>query len=502
MTIVTTQGPASSSTAEWSGAAETDNLMATMANWKDNPTSLDFSHYSLGVTVKGDGEEMVYADGTKINNIMFRRTPASTPFTIRPATPGASLEIAGRFEVTNAAQLILKDVTIATPGHSDQGPADDKTLSTIMYVYMYPNASVAACAASNNVYKASNGQNLPIVLDNAIIEKPFYGIGTGMSGLQFLYCKPGTTNEIKGQFYYASYWPYINVSTNAMLTFSGGMKAAILMRKSGKGTMVIKDKPFTSSTYFGVYNGTLVLDAENLSLRGTSSGEGLMLECSEGFSTIDCRRSYCLNGDCALMIYGSNAGLMELNATTQRVTRLHAIKTAAGTAIHGDPGSLLEVKGGRLNMEFVTNNKTCSPLTNRVDLTGALSFRLSATNETMTFYAKDFSTCGDLEVSAGTLDFKSDASWLHGTNVAVNGEGRLKLATGGTFGAKLAELALADEGVFEIPSGQSQTFLCVTTNGVVIPSGRYTSLPNGEGDFLAGGGEIVIRRQGIVITLH
>ena len=146
-------------------------------------------------------------------------------------------------------------------------------------------------------------------------------------------------------------------------------------------------------------------------------------------------------------------------------------------------------------MEFVTNNKTCSPLTNRVDLTGALSFRLSATNETMTFYAKDFSTCGDLEVSAGTLDFKSDASWLHGTNVAVNGEGRLKMAKGGTFGGKFAELSLADEGVFEIPSGQSQTFLYVTTNGVVIPSGRYTSLPNGEGDFLAGGGEIVIRPE-------
>ena len=142
------------------------------------------------------------------------------------------------------------------------------------------------------------------------------------------------------------------------------------------------------------------------------------------------------------------------------------------------------------------------PLTNRVDLTGSLSFKMSATNETMTFYAKDFSTCGDLEVSAGTLDIRSNATWLHGTNVAVNGEGRLKVAKGGTFNTKFAELSLADEGVFEIPSGESQMFLNVFTNGVLVSSGRYTSLPNGGGDFLAGGGEIVVRRHGIVITLQ
>jgi hypothetical protein len=154
-------------------------------------------------------------------------------------------------------------------------------------------------------------------------------------------------------------------------------------------------------------------------------------------------------------------------------------------------------------MTFVSNTTYSHfPLTNRVDLTGALSFKMSATNETMTFYSKAFSTCGDLEVSAGTLDFMSDASWLNGTNVAVNGEGRLKVAKGGTFGAKFAELSLADGGVFEIPSGQSQIFNYVTTNGVQVSSGRHTSLPNGEGDFLAGGGTIVVRRKGIVFSLR
>ena len=57
-------------------------------------------------------------------------------------------------------------------------------------------------------------------------------------------------------------------------------------------------------------------------------------------------------------------------------------------------------------------------------------------------------------------------------------------------------------GVFEIPSGESQTFRNVYTNGVPVPSGRYTSLPNGEGDFLAGGGTIVVRRKGVVFTVR
>ena len=171
-------------------------------------------------------------------------------------------------------------------------------------------------------------------------------------------------------------------------------------------------------------------------------------------------------------------------------------------SMHGDPGALLEVAGGRTDMTYVSGAYSFKPLTNRVDLTGSLSFKMSAANETMTFYGKAFSTCGDLEVAAGTLNFKSDASWLHGTNVAVNGVGRLKVAKGGTFGGKFAELSLADAGVFEIPSGESQTFFNVYTNGVPVPSGRYMSLPNGEGDFLAGGGEIVIRRKGVVFSVR
>ena len=503
--IVCSSGTALGDSQEWSGAAAADNLMSTLGNWKDSPASIDLAHYTLGATVKGDGEEMVYEDGTKINKLLFRRTPASTPFTIRPATPGASLEIASRFEVTNAAQLILKDVTIATPGHSDQGDPYVSS-ATAMYVFMVKNPMAGDCAATNNIFwrTSQNASSLPVVFDNVTIEKPWYSNGQNSSGYSLIYCKPNSTNEVKGAFYHASWWPYFDVDTNAVLTFSGGVRSGILMRKGLSGTLVIKDKPFVSSSYFGIYEGKVVFDAENCSLKGSTSGEGLMLERDVGNSYIEFMRSYCFNGDTTLIIPGSNAriGLVEFHSTTQRFARLHGNSSGANVSMHGDPGALLEVTGGRTDMTYVSGTYSYKPLTNRVDLTGSLSLKMSATNETMTFYGKAFSTCGDLEVSAGTLDFRSDASWLHGTNVAVNGEGRLKVAKGGTFGGKFAELSLADGGVFEMPSGQSQTFLSVTTNGVVLPSGRYTSLPNGEGDFLAGGGAIVVRRKGTVVTLQ
>ena len=177
-------------------------------------------------------------------------------------------------------------------------------------------------------------------------------------------------------------------------------------------------------------------------------------------------------------------------------------ETASSVVGYGADAILHLVGGYGRGRTSLSDGCPYSLQTNRVDIAGALSFKMSATNETMTFYSKDFSTCGDLEVSAGTLEFRSDATWLNGTNVAVNGEGRLKIGKSGTFSGKFAELALADGGVFEIPSGQSQTFNYVTTNGIQVASGHYTSLPNGEGDFLAGGGEIVVRRHGIVFSIR
>ena len=510
VTVYASSGASATATAEWSGAAEGDNLMATMANWKDEPESLPFSDYTLGVTITNNGTEMVYSDGAKINSIMFRRTPAAVPFTIRPATPGAVLEVAGKIELNKAAQLIFKDAIIASPMRVDQGAAGNNARS--MYVNMLTKDSVpyevAPYVASNNVYRYAD-THLPFILDNAIIEKPVRIEADFGSHVPF-YCWPGTTNELRGAYNNGSWQAYIRVEPNTQITFSGGLTFSTFMHKYLAGTMVVRDKPITSDTYFLHHSGKVILDAENMSLHGSESGDGYGFESSTSDVVLDCRRSYCFNGDCALMYRiktntaKTSKVIAEFNSTTQRVTRLCGLNEKSTSKMQGDPGSLLEVVGGWGRGRTGPNSKLPGEywlLTNRVDLAGALSFKMSATNETMTFYAKAFSTCGDLEVSAGTLEFKSDATWLNGTNVAVNGEGRLKIAKGGTFNLK-SELALADAGVFEIPSGESQIFNYVTTNGVLVSSGRHTLLPNGEGDFLAGGGEIVVRRHGIVITLQ
>ena len=507
VTITASTGASATETAEWSGAAESDDLMATMANWKDEPASLDFANYTLGVTITNNGTEMVYADGTKINCINFKRTPAAVPFTIRPTTKGGVLEVAGKIDLNNSAQLILKDATIATPNHVDQSTAGSDNNALYVKLNARP-ADVSPYIATNNVYHYSTNY-LPLILDNAIIEKPVR-IATDIGGHVPFYCMPGTTNEIKGAYNNGAWQSHIRVAENTMITFSGGLTFSTFMHKYLAGTMVVKDKPIVSDTYFLHHSGKIILDAENMSLHGSESGEGYGFESSTSDVVLDCRRSYCFNGDCALMFRiktntaKTSKVIAEFNSTTQRVTRLCGLNEKSTSKMQGDPGSLLEVVGGWGSGRTGPNSKLPGEywlLTNRVDIAGALSFRLSATNETMTFYSKAFSTCGDLEVSAGTLEFKSDASWLNGTNVAVNGEGRLKVAKGGTFNLK-SELALAEGGVFEIPSGESQIFNYVTTNGVLVSSGRHTSLPNGEGDFLAGGGEIVVRRHGVVFSVR
>ena len=506
VTITASSGPGATAEAEWTGAAESDNLMATMANWKDEPEALDFANYTLGVTITNNGTELVYADGTKIHSINFLRKPDATPFTIRPATKGGTLYVAGRIDLPDSGQLIFKDAVIATPGHIDQGSAGNNDHTMYMTLDAGQTPAIAPYTASNNVYIGGSGSNLhlPFILDNAIIEKPVRAYAS-ITGYVPFYCLPGTTNEIKGA--YSSAWQgYIRVPAGAQFTFSGGVSYTTYLHKYEAGTLIVKDKPIDATSYFLHHAGVMVLDAEDFELQGSNSGDGMTLDPNSTGLTLECRRSYCFNGNsCLTFRSGSNLPTVELHATTQRVTRLCGLNTKATSTIQGDPGSLLEVLGGwgkgRTKWDDGLNS-TFKLLTNRVDIAGALSFKMSATNETMTFYAKAFSTCGDLEVSAGTLDFRSDATWLNGTNVAVNGEGRLKVAKGGTFTGKFAELALADAGVFEIPSGESQIFNYVTTNGVLVSSGRYTLLPNGEGDFLAGGGEIVVRRHGIVFSLR
>ena len=323
-----------------------------------------------------------------------------------------------------------------------------------------------------------------------------------ITGHTAIYCVTNSENHVKGNFLHATYQPDIRVDTGATLTFHGGISYGTTLHKLLAGTMIVTGKPITSTTWFQLEAGKLILDVENMSLRGSVSGDGMNL--SGG--TLDCRRSYCFNGESGLTFRGENLCTMEFNATTQRVTRLCGRNTKSTSKMRGDPGSLLEVVGGlgsgRSGPSLDEARALYGLLTNRVDIAGALSFKMSATNETLPFWSKAFSTCGDLEVSAGTLEFRSDATWLNGTNVAVNGEGRLKVAKDGTFTGKFAELSLADAGVFEIPEGESQTFNYVTTNGIQVASGHYTSLPNGTGNFLAGDGEIVVRRHGIVITLQ
>jgi hypothetical protein len=114
---------------------------------------------------------------------------------------------------------------------------------------------------------------------------------------------------------------------------------------------------------------------------------------------------------------------------------------------------------------------------------------------------QDFASAGDISVTQGTLEFASDASWLHGTNVTVGGTGVLKIGKAETFNGEFAVIRFADDGKIAVPSGMTQTFAEGWDGDTQLRPGTiYTSanLPAhvapGGAIRIAGGGLTVIFR--------
>ena len=130
---------------------------------------------------------------------------------------------------------------------------------------------------------------------------------------------------------------------------------------------------------------------------------------------------------------------------------------------------------------------------------------------TLTFTNHVFASCGDLEVSAGTLEFTDDATWLNGTNVTVRGSGTLKLAAGGRFNGSIAVLHLgadADSWKIDIPAGQTQAFAyAYDADGNLLPSGDYGNASSGAtrqrfAAHFTGNGVIRVRRHGTQLLIR
>lgn len=107
-----------------------------------------------------------------------------------------------------------------------------------------------------------------------------------------------------------------------------------------------------------------------------------------------------------------------------------------------------------------------------------------------------YQSCGDIEVTNGTMEFLPRTTWLNGTNVTVRGTGTLKL--GGAAFCREAVVNVADQGKVEIAAGVVQHCRKAYLNGVQLMPGRYTK--NSKIKVVTGDGTLRVKGEFLVIV--
>ena len=142
----------------------------------------------------------------------------------------------------------------------------------------------------------------------------------------------------------------------------------------------------------------------------------------------------------------------------------------------GEYPAMLEVYEGR------PDNPAKAKYTIRGKVEGGVGFHLCGAG-TLTLTNRAFTSCGDLVVSKGVMEFAHNATWLNGTNVTVTGSGTLKINKGARFDGKKAILHLGANGdswAIDIPAGQTQMFDCAYDDaGNLLPGGIYGNAASG-----------------------
>jgi hypothetical protein len=187
------------------------------------------------------------------------------------------------------------------------------------------------------------------------------------------------------------------------------------------------------------------------------------------------------------------ASTIDFYGTRQPFT--YVLCKGANPTLTGTVGSVLEITRGAAAGASVIGNTNIN-----CKVEGSLGISMTGTG-LLRLKSQDFASAGDISVTQGTLEFASDASWLHGTNVTVGGTGVLKIGKAETFNRDFAVIRFADAGKIAVPAGMTQTF----AEGWVgdrrlSPGALYTSanLPAhvapGGSIHIAGGGTLILFR--------
>ncbi len=503
------------SSASWTGEGLTDAI-GDAGNW--TAESVDLVSGMLAATFALGGDHAVINAGeARLSDITFTPAPGTTGFTFLGGSPDAALMLAGStidaaapatntfmvpvstmlgqtWNVPRGAALVFgtnvmmrESVSILGGGGvAFNGNSEFKTSLKITNVTMKVSGTLAtpghidqgnAVENGASTFTVSANTNTWLVLNNAGIEKPV--MMAAQIGTYPIVAEPATTNIFKGEVRHGKNWFGVNCPAGSEVIFRGGyVSPSSWSRINGAGTIRMQEKPMrcTASLGWCQEHGKLMLETKwnaftylSLGYAWSNVSPKLELTVSEALTNGVFIVGGNGNGSVFVPMTSANfSAFAEFNATTQTVDTIAAYPRGE---VHGDPGSLLEVRKQTKPARFFTDDNYYVAS----EISGALSLKMSGTGD-LVMTNRAFSSCGDLEVVSGTLTLRENATWLNGSNVTVRGTGTLRLDAGGRFGKHVTMHFGADGDSWSIamPNGGMQRVAALyADDGTLLPSGIY-----------------------------
>ena len=327
----------------------------------------------------------------------------------------------------------------------------------------------------------SSSLSYGIELDNATIGKSV--LVDNVMGIHSFTALKNTTNDISGFVCFnpaTSNHHGMALMPGSVTTLSGGLFASHSFRIYNGGTLRIREKPVTClcSAGFNPSNGKAIFEVPG------NSFSYMLLGYNNGSTTVEMLvNNVMTNGAVEVGGNGGSAGgandigngthTLDIHCTTQRCA---TVAVCPRGVLTGEYPAMLEVYEGR------PDNPAKANYVIRGKVEGGVGFHLCGAG-TLTLTNRAFTSCGDLVVSKGVMEFAHNATWLNGTNVTVTGSGTLKLNKGDRFDGKKAVLHLgadADSWKIDIPAGQTQKFdAAFDATGKQLPGGFYGNAASG-----------------------
>lgn len=413
-----------------------------------------------------------------------------------------------RFEGTNyfggsitvTASLVRVSGLLSNPDGVYTGKPGDDSLDSIVL-------NLNQGGLVNDTIFVNNG----LWLDNATVKKSM--LVKSAIGRRSITTAPNTTNEFAGYLRYSlKEHQGVEVNSGSELILSGGLYGSHSFRKYGPGTLRVRNVPVDCQESAG-FNpsgpGRIIFEVPNNTFNYLCLGYG---PYNSGDMVVETAVDHVITngivqiggdggsvGSCVANSGGKSYRL-DLHSTTQRCRKLAVLKKGE---LAGEYPAMMEIFEGWLEGDPEGYRYVSGKITGGVGLHQCGEGTLSVTNAV--------ASCGDLAVSAGTLEFAGEGTWLNGTNVTVKGSGTLRLVNGTHFSGKNAVLHLGADGdawQIDIPAGASQGFAAAYDHeGNRLSAGTYGNASSGASftryaSHFPNGGKISVRPTGLALSVR